>query len=147
MTTPADKPIQIPAQLILDLVKNLILASRISMSRMIAFDYGIKTDLRNFNRGNASTRSKYEISFRLHEECRTAIVDATILDRNSYVLAELWRIGGAEGIYFADHLDKDTYAYAVGQIQMKPQTDRIKERIQDLDPITSFHRSIDPTTL
>jgi hypothetical protein len=30
---------------------------------------------------------------------------------------------------------------------MKPQTERIKERVSDLDPIAHYHLSLDPTTL
>jgi hypothetical protein len=147
MTTPADKPIEIPAQLILDLFKSLILSSRISMSRMIAFDYGVKSDIKNFARSNASTRSKYEISQRLHEECKTAIVDATMLDRNRHHLNEIYVLAGNAGIHFQDHLDKDTFAFAMGQIQTKPQLERIKDRVKDLEEIAHYHLSLDPTTL
>lgn len=147
MTTPADKPIQIPAQLILDLLKSMIISSRISMSRMIAFDYATKSVIKNFHRSNASTRSKYEISERLHESCRTAITDAEQLDRNTKAMSDLWKIAKDAGIHFADHLDMDTFSFAVGQTNMKPQTERIKERVADLDPIAHYHLSLDPTTL
>ena len=117
------------------------------MSRMIAFDYGLKTEIRNFNRGNASTRSKYEISSRLHEACRTAISDAEHLDRVSAELGQLWLIASRAGIHFADYFDMDQFEFAVGQINMKPQAGRIKDRVKALEEITLYHISLDPTTL